>query len=247
MTTDYETYQSPFTWRYGSSEMRKIWSEVNKRLLWRRLWVVLAEVQAEFGLVQPEQLEDLRLHQDIVSVPRALEIEAEIHHDLMAELMVFAEQCPKGGGSLHLGATSMDIEDNADVLRQRASLDLVLAGTAELLRLFADKIDTYADLPVIALPTCSLPSLPRWVTGWHLMRRTCLWTAGVDSYSQRAVWQGFTGASVLGASYAGLIGAEKLAEFETRLSGRMGLVFFPVTTQVYLASRITTFCVGWQV
>ena len=57
---------------------------------------------------------------------RALEIEAEIHHDLMAELSTFAEQAPLGGGMLHLGATSMDIEDNADGLRLRQSLDLVL-------------------------------------------------------------------------------------------------------------------------
>ncbi len=51
MTPDYETYLSPYTWRYGSQEMRQIWSEVYKRKLWRRLWVTLAEVQAEFGLV----------------------------------------------------------------------------------------------------------------------------------------------------------------------------------------------------
>ncbi len=132
MTIDYETYQSPFTWRYGSQEMRRIWSEVNKRLLWRKLWVTLAEVQAEFGLVLPEQLADLRSHMGSVDVPRSLEIEAQIHHDLMAELKVFAEQCPQGGAILHLGATSMDIEDNADVLRQRESLDLVINQLKEL-------------------------------------------------------------------------------------------------------------------
>ena len=51
MTPDYETYLSPFTWRYGSPEMRQIWSEAHKRRLWRKLWVALAEVQAEYGLV----------------------------------------------------------------------------------------------------------------------------------------------------------------------------------------------------
>ena len=39
---DYETYQSPFTWRYGSSEMRRLWSEAHKRRVWRQLWVALA-------------------------------------------------------------------------------------------------------------------------------------------------------------------------------------------------------------
>ena len=150
MTTNYETYQSPFTWRYGSQAMRQIWSEVYKRKLWRRLWVTLAEVQAEFGLVTADQAADLRQHMEMVDMPRALKIEAEIHHDLMAELKVFAEQCQVGGGILHLGATSTDIEDNADVLRQRESLDLLLAELQDVLMLLAEQIDTWADLPLIA-------------------------------------------------------------------------------------------------
>ena len=75
---DFDTYLSPFTWRYGTPAMRRLWSETNKRLLWRRIWVTLAEVQAEYGLVTPEQVADLRLHMEEVDLPRALEIEAEI-------------------------------------------------------------------------------------------------------------------------------------------------------------------------
>src|SRR5512139_2081103 len=125
-TFDYDTYLSPYTWRYGSQEMRRIWSEANKRRLWRKLWLALAEVQAEFGLVMPAQVEDLKAHVEMVDVPRALEIEEIIHHDLMAELKAFAEQSPLGGAVLHLGATSTDIEDNADILRQKESLDLLV-------------------------------------------------------------------------------------------------------------------------
>src|SRR5512147_64816 len=104
MTHDYETYLSPYTWRYGSAEMRHIWSEAHKRRLWRRIWIALAETEAEYGLVTPEQVADLTAHADQVDLPRALEIEAEIHHDLMAELKTFAEQAPLGGRILHLGA-----------------------------------------------------------------------------------------------------------------------------------------------
>ena len=53
---NFELYQSPFTWRYASSEMRELWSQKNKRLLWRKMWVALAEVQSDFGLVTKEQL-----------------------------------------------------------------------------------------------------------------------------------------------------------------------------------------------
>src|SRR5512137_357700 len=119
MTIDHTSFQSPFSWRYASSEMRFIWSENNKRQLWRRIWVALAEAQSRFGLVTPEQVSDLKTHADQIDIERALQIEAEIKHDLMAEVKAYAEQCPIGGGIIHLGATSMDIEDNADALRLR--------------------------------------------------------------------------------------------------------------------------------
>ncbi len=150
MNPDYSTYLSPFSWRYGSDEMRRIWSEKHKRELWRFLWVLLAETQAEFGLVRPDQVADLQRNSQAVDMPRALEIEAEIHHDLMAELKTFAEQSPLGGSILHLGATSADIEDNADVLRIRASLELLLEKLSALLVDFAGKIEAWADTPLIA-------------------------------------------------------------------------------------------------
>ena len=53
MTTDFDRYLSPFSWRYASEEMRRVWSETHKRRLWRSIWVALAQAQSEFGLVQP--------------------------------------------------------------------------------------------------------------------------------------------------------------------------------------------------
>src|SRR5512136_1963591 len=91
---DHSTYLSPFTWRYGSPEMRAIWSELHKRRLWRRVWVALASAEERAGLVSPAQVADLRQHKDDIDIGRAEQIEAEIHHDLMAELRTFAEQCP---------------------------------------------------------------------------------------------------------------------------------------------------------
>jgi adenylosuccinate lyase len=234
MTLDYTTYLSPFTWRYGSETMRQIWSEVHKRLLWRRLWVTLAEVQAGYDLVSPAQLTDLQKHMPDVDMPRAVEIEAEIHHDLMAELKVFAEQCPLGGGILHLGATSMDIEDNADVLRQRDSLDLVLSKLQELLLLFAEKVDNWADLPLIAF-THLQPAEPSTL-GYRLAgyAQDLLMDWQILKLNRKELCgKGFKGAVGTGASYAELIGADRLAEFENYLSVRLDLPFFPVATQVY--------------
>ena len=125
MSFTHETWVGPFSWRYGSADMRRLWSEAHKRRLWRRIWVALAEAQLQAGLVRPEQVEDLRAHAEDVDIARAHELEETLRHDLMAELRCYAEQCAVGGGILHLGATSMDIEDNADALRQREALTLL--------------------------------------------------------------------------------------------------------------------------
>jgi adenylosuccinate lyase len=231
---DFDTYLSPFTWRYGTPAMRRLWSETNKRLLWRRIWVALAEVQAEYGLVATEQVADLHAHMEEVNLTRALEIEAEIQHDLMAEVRTFAEQSPTGGGVIHLGATSMDIEDNADALRLRDSLDLLLVSLASLLRTLGRLIDQWADTPLMAF-THLQPAEPS-----TLGYRLALYGQDLlDDYQQlktlRAAvkGKGFKGAVGTGAAYAELLGVDKLAGFEQKLSKKLDLPFFPVASQVY--------------
>ncbi len=146
----HDTYLSPLTWRYGSDAMRSIWSERHKRLLLRRFWVALATAQQEAGLVTAGQVADLAAHQEQIDLERAAEIEAEIRHDLMAEIRTYAEQCPLGGGIIHLGATSMDVLDNVEALRLRAAFDLLQDKLATLLCVVAEQIQRHAGLACMA-------------------------------------------------------------------------------------------------
>ncbi len=232
----HETYLSPFTWRYGSEEMRTLWSEVHKRRLWRRVWVALASAQHQAGLVTAEQLADLQAHQDAVDVERAAEIEAQIHHDLMAEIHVFAAQCPVGGAIIHLGATSADVEDNADALRIRESLDLLLKRLSALLVDLADRIEDHADQACMGL-THIQPAEPTTV-GYRLA------TYGQDlleDYHQlRRVRESIRGKGIKGAvgsaaSYADALSESGMtaAELERLVMADLGLPAFPVATQVY--------------
>ncbi len=231
---DFDTYLSPFTWRYGTPAMRRLWSEKDKRLLWRQIWVALAEVQAEYGLVTPQQASDLRAHMTEVDLPRAIEIEADIQHDLMAEVRVFASQCPVGGGIIHLGATSMDIEDNTDALRLRLALGLLLASLADLLRTLSLLIEKWAEAPLIAF-THLQPAEPSTL-GYRLAlygQDLLADYRAISSQRSGIKGKGFKGAVGTGAAYAELIGAEKLAEFEQKLSAKLDLPFFPIASQVY--------------
>jgi adenylosuccinate lyase len=231
---DFDTYLSPFSWRYGTPAMRHLWSETNKRLLWRQLWVSLAEVQSEFGLIKPEQLADLRAHMTQVDLPRALEIETLIQHDLMAELRVFAEQCPVGGGILHLGSTSTDIEDNADALRLALGLDLILESLSTLLGTLSRLIEKWSDTPLIAF-THIQPAEPSTlgyrlaVYGQDLLEDHK--TLGSQRLAIRG--KGFKGAVGTSAAYGELLGGDNLPLFEQKLSKKLRLPFFPVTSQTY--------------
>ena len=227
---------SPFSWRYGSEEMRRIWSEATKRRLWRRVWMALATAQAAAGLLTRDQLADLGAHQDDIDWERAQEIERELGHDLMAELKAYAEQCPEGGGSLHLGATSMDIQDNADALRLREALRLVREGLVSLLVAFAGRIEAEADTVVMAY-THFQPAQPTTL-GYRLSQyaQDILEDLGaLDRLLPLVRGKGFKGAVGTSASYVSLLKGTGMSsrEMETLAMDQIGLEAYPITTQTY--------------
>ncbi|MGQ9599236.1 MAG: adenylosuccinate lyase [Anaerolineae bacterium] len=240
---DFETFISPLTWRYGSDEMRRLWSERYRRRLWRRIWVALAEAQAELGLVNPEQVADLKAHAEEVDIERSLQIEAEIGHDVMAEIKAFAEQCPVGGSIIHLGATSMDVEDNADALRIREALDLLLSRLRLLLLHLAEKIELQADRACMGY-THLQPAEPTTV-GYRLAQYgldLLLDWEEMQRVRARVRGKGFKGATGTSASYTQLLvspgsAAEdetmRARDLENRVMNKIGLEAFPVTTQTY--------------
>ena len=232
----HDTYISPYTWRYGSDAMRRLWSEVNKRLLWRRIWVALARAQAEAGLVRPEQVADLEAHREDVDWERAQEIERDLRHDLMAEVRAYAEQCPVGGGIIHLGATSMDVEDNADALRLRDALALVRERLRAVLGALAERIEAEADTLTMAY-THLQPAEPTTL-GYRLSQYAQDFLLDLDALEGAAAGvrgKGFKGAVGTSASYAELLAGAPLTprDLEARVMGELGLEAYPVATQTY--------------
>jgi adenylosuccinate lyase len=231
-----DTYQSPFSWRYGRPEMRTLFSEQTKRRMWRRLWLALAQAQAKAGLVSEAELDDIRRHVDAVDLEAAAAIEAEIGHDLMAELRVFASQATVGGGKLHVGATSMDIEDNVDTVRMKAALGMLLSNVRSLLEAFADKIEEYADLP--AMGYTHLQAAEPITLGMRL----AMWAHDVlldfEDLEHLAGWlpgKGLRGAVGTSASYELLLRGTGLDsdEMESDVLAAFDLHAVPVSGQTY--------------
>ncbi len=240
MAFDHTTYLSPFTWRYGSQQMREIWSDVNKRRLWRQLWVALAKAQYQAGLVTLEQVADLEAHQDDINIARAHGLEAELHHDLMAEVHTYAEQCPVGGGIIHLGATSMDIEDNADALRLRESCEYLIGRLLAVLVVLAEKIEQHRDTVCMAF-THLQPAEPTTI-GYRLaFYAQDLLTDFHDlvQVSQSIKGKGLKGAVGTSASYGQLLNNTEISprQLETLFMDQLGLAAYEVASQTYPRSQ----------
>ena len=115
----------PIEYRYGTAEMRAVWSEENRFSCVVAAEVALAHAEAEFGMIPPEAAAAIRAHAPFASLARAKEIEEEISHDMMAIVRAISEVSGDSGRWVHYGATSNDILDTATGLQIGQALDLI--------------------------------------------------------------------------------------------------------------------------
>lgn len=169
-------YQSPFSVRYASREMQRIFSERNKFTTWRRLWVALAESEQSLGLpISDEQLDELRAHVEDVNFEVAEAREKIVRHDVMSHVYAYGEQCPKAKGIIHLGATSCYVGDNTDLIVMREALRLLRGKLVTVVGNLAGFAEKYAGMPTLAF-THFQPAQPTTVG-----KRATLWLQDVMS------------------------------------------------------------------
>lgn len=169
-------YQSPFSVRYASREMQRIFSERNKFTTWRRLWVALAESEQSLGLpISDEQLDELRSHVEDVNFEVAEAREKIVRHDVMSHVYAYGEQCPKAKGIIHLGATSCYVGDNTDLIIMREALRLLRGKLVTVVGNLAGFAEKHAGMPTLAF-THFQPAQPTTVG-----KRATLWLQDVMS------------------------------------------------------------------
>ena len=233
---DHSSYVSPLSWRYGSEEMKEIFSEVHKRKLLRRVWIALARAEEKAGVVSKEQVEELEAHKDDIDIEKATEIENVIHHDLMAEIKTYASQCPKAGGIIHLGATSMDALDNADAVRFTEALTLTLKRLDDLVDALSEKAEAYKNVPTMAFTHIQ----PAEITtiGYRLSQTL---QDLLDDREQLVFvknnirGKGMKGAVGTAASYKELVAESSVSsiELENMVMEELGIKAYDAATQIY--------------
>src|SRR3989344_3462765 len=229
---NFDNYQSPFSWRYGSEQMRKIFSEENKYKIWRKIWVELARAQSKEGLVSKEELEDLEKNQEDLDIERIWEIEKDTRHDVVAAIHEFAEKAKIGGGKIHLGATSMDISDNAETIRIQQALGIVENELTELLKTFGEKIEKYADFACMGY-THLQPAEPATL-GYRFAfyAQDLLMDLELLRFVKKNLKsKGLKGAVGTSASYIKLLDEKRAEDMESEVLGKLDIEAAEITNQ----------------
>ncbi len=134
----------PIEYRYGTDEMKYVWSEANRldRLL--KTEAALAKAEAALGLIPEEAATAIEASIDKVDLERVREIEDEIHHDMMAIVLSITEQCGEEAGKwVHFGATSNDILDTATGLQLKDAISILEEKTNKLLDVLLERADEH--------------------------------------------------------------------------------------------------------
>ncbi len=170
----YENYQSPLVERYASAMMSRRFSPANKFRTWRRLWVALAEAEAQLGLpISEEQIAQMRKHQDDIDYEAAKEWERKVRHDVMSHVLAFGDQARLARPIIHLGATSCFVTDNTELVQMRDGLKLVVRKLVNVIDKLAAFAQEYRSLPVLGYTHFQPAQLTT------LGKRACLWLQDV--------------------------------------------------------------------
>ncbi|KGF73758.1 adenylosuccinate lyase [Neosynechococcus sphagnicola sy1] len=112
--------------RYTLPEMGDLWTDTYKLQTWLQVEIAVCEAQAELGTIPAAAVAEIKAKAKF-DPQRILEIEAEIHHDVIAFLTNVNEYVGDAGRYIHLGLTSSDVLDTGLALQLVASVDVLLS------------------------------------------------------------------------------------------------------------------------
>lgn len=238
MSEQFEYYDNPLIARYASREMCRLWSPQRKFQTWRRLWIALAEAEAELGLpVSAEQIAELKAHVEDIDWEATAGYERKLRHDVMAHVHAYGDVCPAARPIIHLGATSCYVTDNTDLILIRESLERVRNGLVRVI----DRLGRFAaerrELACLGY-THLQPAQPTTVG-----KRACLWIYDlvqdleeIEQRLSRLKARGVKGTTGTQASFLQLFGGdhEKVRQLDALVSRKLGFsASYHVTGQTY--------------
>ncbi len=124
--------------RYTLPEIGKIWEDENKYRIWLEIETLAAEAQAELGRIPKETARQIRSKGNF-KISRIQEIEAEVHHDVIAFLTSVAEFVGEPARFIHYGMTSSDVLDTALSVQMKQAGELISGKVEEVISVLRDQ------------------------------------------------------------------------------------------------------------
>ncbi len=134
--------------RYSRPEMAGIWSDQNRYQKWLDVEIAVCQAQTELGSIPAEAMKVIR-EKAAFETQRVLEIESEVHHDVIAFLTNVAEHVGESSRYIHLGMTSNDVLDTALSLQIREASGLLKEGLMELRSIVGRRAKEFRKTPCI--------------------------------------------------------------------------------------------------
>ncbi|SFM83266.1 adenylosuccinate lyase [Methanolobus profundi] len=137
----------PIEYRYGTDEMKFVWSEANRLEKIMKAEAALARAEADIGLIPKEAADIIENSIGSVELERVKAIEDEIHHDMMAVVLAISEKCEENADKwVHFGATSNDMLDTATGLQLKEAVLILEEKIHKLLDVLLVQADTHKNL-----------------------------------------------------------------------------------------------------
>ncbi len=138
-----------FEWRYGSREMRELFTAESIVKRYIRVEVALVKGLEEVGVAPTGCSERVAECAERVSARSVYELERAVGHDIASLVLLLEEACGECGKYVHFGATSYDIVDTAWALIVRDALGILKEKLRRVIKLLAEYAEKYADLVVV--------------------------------------------------------------------------------------------------
>ncbi len=138
--------------RYGSKEMRDIFSD-EKRLQYQLDFeAAVAKVQAGIGMIPADAAKEIdqACKSGRVTLARVSELEAISEHDTAAIVEAVSEQVPEAAKPwVHYGLTSNDVVDTSTCMQMRDAFSIIESKVAKMATILASRAVEYRDLPAV--------------------------------------------------------------------------------------------------
>ncbi len=232
--------------------MRELFSPQQNIVRWRLLWLEIAkaQMQLEVPMIRKAMIGEMKENLEIINFELAAAEEKKRKHDVMAHVHTFGAICPMASPIIHLGCTSCDITDNAELITMRSGLEIIALQIARVINHFKKLAIEWKDQPTLAYTHF------QYAQPTTVGKRICMWIQDlvldlieIERLIEIMRFRGIKGTTGTQASFLTLFEGdqEKVYALDDMVTAAFGFKSsFMITGQTYTRKQDTTVmaCLG---